>query len=36
MLKVEIETVQSVEKLLKFESTFADAMNDLISQRRVN
>jgi hypothetical protein len=36
MLKVEIETVQSVEKLLKFESTFTDAMNDLISQRRVN
>jgi len=36
MLKVDYELLESVEKLLKFEDVFADSMNDLISERRIN
>jgi hypothetical protein len=36
MLKVSYESLESIEKLLKFEDVFADAMNDVISQRRID
>lgn len=36
MLKVNYDLLESIQKLLKFEDVFADAMNDLISQRRIN
>jgi len=36
MLKVNYELLESIQKLLKFEDVFADAMNDLISQRRID
>lgn len=36
MLKVNYDLLESIQKLLKFEDVFADAMNDLISQRRID
>lgn len=36
MLKVSYDLLESVEKLLKFEDVFADSMNDLISERRID
>jgi len=36
MLKVDYDLLESIQKLLKFEDVFADAMNDLISQRRID
>jgi hypothetical protein len=36
MLKVSYELMESIEKLMKFEDVFADSMNDIISQRRID
>ena len=36
MLKVSYDLVGYIEKLLKFEDVFASAMNDLISERRID
>lgn len=36
MLKVSYELIGSIEKLMKFEDVFADSMNDIISQRRID
>jgi hypothetical protein len=36
MLKVSYELIESIEKLMKFEDVFADSMNDIISQRRID
>lgn len=36
MLKVSYELVESIGKLMKFEEVFADSMNDLISERRID
>lgn len=36
MLKMSYESLEAIEKLLKFEDVFADGMNDLISQRRID
>jgi len=36
MLKVNYDLLESIQKLLKFEDVFADALNDLISQRRID
>lgn len=36
MLKVSYELMEVIEKLSKFEEIFTDAMNDLISQRRID
>jgi hypothetical protein len=36
MLKVSYDLVESIQKLMKFEEAFADSMNDLISERRID
>jgi hypothetical protein len=36
MLKTSYELLESIEKLIKFEDVFADAVNDLISERRID
>jgi hypothetical protein len=36
MLKVTYDLIGSIDKLIKFEDVFADSMNDLISQRRID
>lgn len=36
MLKVSYELLEAIEKLLKFEDVFADAVNELIVQRRLD
>lgn len=36
MLKVSYELLESIQKLMKFEDVFADSMNDLISERRID
>lgn len=36
MLKVTYELLESIQKLMKFEDVFADSMNDLISERRID
>ena len=36
MLKTSYELVESIQKLMKFEDVFADSMNDLITQRRID
>ena len=36
MLKVSYDLVESIQKLMKFEDVFADSMNDLISERRID
>lgn len=36
MLKVSYDLMESIEKLLKFEDVFADSVNELIVQRRIN
>lgn len=36
MLKSSYELLESIQKLMKFEDVFADSMNDLISQRRID
>ena len=36
MLKVSYDLIESIEKLMKFEDVFADSMNDIISQRRID
>jgi hypothetical protein len=36
MLKTSYELLESIQKLMKFEDVFADSMNDLISQRRID
>lgn len=36
MLKVNYDLLESIQKLLKFEDVFADALNDIISQRRMD
>ena len=36
MLKTSYELLESIQKLMRFEDVFADSMNDLISQRRID
>lgn len=36
MLKTSYELLEAVQKLMKFEDVFADAMNDMITQRRID
>ena len=36
MLKVTYDLLESIEKLLKFEDVFADSVNELIVQRRID
>ena len=36
MLKVSYDLMESIQKLIKFEDVFADSMNDLISERRID
>jgi|TARA_B100001093_G_C26737341_1_gene975055 hypothetical protein len=36
MLKLTYDLIGSIEKLIKFEDVFADGMNDLITQRRID
>lgn len=36
MLKTSYELLEAIQKLMKFEDVFADSMNDLISQRRID
>ena len=36
MLKVSYDLIESIQKLVKFEDVFADSMNDLISERRID
>lgn len=36
MLKVSYDLLESIQKLMKFEEVFADSMNDLISERRID
>lgn len=36
MLKTSYELLEMIQKLMKFEDVFADAMNDMITQRRID
>ena len=36
MLKTSYDLLEAIQKLMKFEDVFADSMNDLITQRRID